>query len=107
MKKVVISLFLSLALLAAPVVHAAGLECESGSCPTFDTDQKVEKIDKVQSKSKIDKSAHHCCSHASAKLEINTSKLMTNDAAQLVFDFDDIHIASVVVGPPLKPPSHA
>lgn len=105
MKKLVLSLFVAFSLLASPMAHAADVNCE------VENSQSAEKVSdhsasKKQTDNKIAKSGHHCCTHVSALPDLIVSKSTTADASRTVFATEQDVVTSVVVGPPLKPPSY-
>jgi hypothetical protein len=43
MKKVILSLFIALSLLVAPIAHAAGMNCEGDNCQMTEQSKKQSK----------------------------------------------------------------
>ena len=106
MKKALVSLFVALSLLTAPMAHAAEVQCEGDACQTSEQVQK--KADATQQDNdKMAKGGHHCCSHVSALPDLTVNKSAPDVANRTSFILKHDAITSVVVGPPLKPPSHA
>jgi hypothetical protein len=106
MKKVILSLFIALSLLVAPIAHAAGMNCEGDNCQMTEQSKKQSKGEK-QDDSKMANAGHHCCCpHVSAMPNLTVATPMTV-SSRTVFVLEQDATTSVVVGPPLKPPSHA
>jgi hypothetical protein len=107
MKKIVLSLFVVLSLLVAPIAHASGMSCEGDNCQMSEQTKKQAKSEKQQDNDKMAKAGHHCCCpHVSAIPDLAISE-PTTASSQTVFVLEQDVTTSVVVGPPLKPPSHA
>lgn len=109
MSKVLIAIIVAFSLLIAPIAHASGLNCEGDNCQMSEQSKKQAKA-KSEKPSDTDNTAnagHHCCCpHVSAAPDLAVAKPMaTSD--QTTFTFEQDVVASLVVGPPLKPPSHA
>lgn len=106
MKKAALSLFVVFSLLVAPIAHASAMICEGDNCQM--TEQSKKQFDsEKQDNDKMAEAGHHCCCpHVSA---IPDSALAAPQTASdsAAFDFHQDATTSVVVGPPLKPPSHA
>jgi len=106
MKKTILSLFIAFSLLLAPVAHAAEMSCQGGECTMSEQVKKQSDTD-TQDNGKVANSDHHCCCpHVSAQLHSNLGAPQ-KVSSQPVFYSEDVAIDSVVVGPPLKPPSRA
>lgn len=106
MKKVILSLFICLSLLVGPVAHAAGMNCEGDNCQMTEQSKKHSESEK-QEDGKMANAGHHCCCpHVSAILNLAVAEPMTVPS-RTVFVLEQIATTSLVVGPPLKPPSHA
>ena len=60
MKKVILSLFIALSLLVAPIAHAAGMNCEGDNCQMTEQSKKQSKGEK-QDDGKMANAGHHCC----------------------------------------------
>lgn len=106
MKKTLVSLFVALSLLTGPMAHAAEVKCEGDICQT--SEQVKKKADGTQQDNdKMAKGGHHCCSHVSALPDSTINKSAPDAANRTSFILEHDAIASVVIGPPLKPPSHA
>lgn len=100
-----LSLFVALSLLVAPIAHAAGMNCEGDSCQMSEQTKKQAKSEK-QDDSKIAKAGHHCCCpHVSSIPNLAVTEPVSV-SGQAVFVLEQDDMTSVVVGPPLKPPSH-
>ena len=109
MKKVILSFFIAFSLLVAPIAHAAGLDCAGGNCQASEQSEQSSKISKIdtQDDGKMSADNHHCCCpHASAMPNLTVAAPMTV-SSRTVFVLEQDATTSVVVGPPLKPPSHA
>lgn len=105
MKKALVSLFVAFSLLIAPVAHASDMKCESGACQAFE--QVKKKADGTQQDNdKMAKGGHHCCSHVSALPDLIFSKSAPDASNRTTFAVEQDDVTSVVVGPPLKPPSY-
>lgn len=106
MKKVILSLFVVLSLLVAPIAHAYDVGCEGDNCQMTQESEKQTKTEK-QDDGKMAKAGHHCCCpHVSALPNLTVATPMTV-SSRTVFVLEQDATTSVVVGPPLKPPSHA
>lgn len=106
MKKVILSLFIALSLLVAPIAHAYDVSCEGDNCQMTQKSEKQSKSEK-QDDDKMAKAGHHCCCpHVSAMPNLTVATPMTV-SSRTVFVLEQDATTSVVVGPPLKPPSHA
>jgi hypothetical protein len=106
MKKVILSLFIAFSLLVAPIAHAAGMNCEDDNCQMTEQSKKPSKGEK-QDDGKMAKIGHHCCCpHISALPNLTVATPMTV-SSRMVFVLEQDATTSVVLGPPLKPPSHA
>lgn len=111
MRNVILSLFVVFSLLSAPIAHASGVNCEGDNCQMTqksETHSKSEKQDDgKQDDGKMAKAGHHCCCpHVSAMPNLTVATPMTV-SSRTVFVLEQDATTSVVVGPPLKPPSHA
>lgn len=105
MKKVLLSLFIAFSLLIAPMAHAADVNCEGDNCQM--SEQVKKKTDSQPDEDKMAKAGHHCCCpHVSAipDLAVAAPTLVESRTA---FTVEQEATTSLVVGPPLKPPSHA
>jgi len=110
MSKFVITLLVAISLLIAPIAHAAGLDCAGGNCQASEQSEQSSKISKTdtQDDGKMSADNHHCCCvHASARLDTSSHQNPQPVSSNAVFIYKVNLTASVVVGPPLKPPSHA
>ncbi len=106
MKNAFMSILVVLSMLFAPVAHAADAHCKGFSCTENEQIQKQAE-DSKQDSSKMAGACHHCCNmHVAIKLDVYTSEHELA-ARQPVVVANDEKIVSLVVGPPLKPPSHA
>lgn len=107
MKKVILSLFVAFSLLVAPLAHAAGMNCEGDNCQMSEQTKKQAKSEKQQDNDKMANAGHHCCCpHVSSIPDLAMTEPM-KVSSRTVFVFEQDATTSVVVGPPLKPPSHA
>lgn len=106
MKKVVLSLFIAFSLMIAPIAHALGMNCEGDNCQM--TEQSKKQFDsKKQGDVKMANAGHHCCCpHVSSIPNLAVAEPVSV-SSQAVFVLEQDATTSVVVGPPLKPPSHA
>jgi Ni/Co efflux regulator RcnB len=106
MKKIILSLFVAFSLLVAPIAHAAGVGCQGDNCQMSEQVKK-HSDSKKQDNDKMAKAGHHCCCpHVSAIPDLAIAE-PTTASSQTVFVLEQDVTTSVVVGPPLKPPSHA
>lgn len=106
MKKIILSLFVAFSLLIAPLAHAAGMNCEGDNCQMSEQTKKQAKSEK-QDDGKMAAAGHHCCCpHVSSIPDLAMTEPM-KVSSRTVFVFEQDATTSVVVGPPLKPPSHA
>ena len=107
MKKVILSLFVAFSLLIAPLAHAAGMNCEGDNCQMSEQTKKQAKSEKQQDNDKMANAGHHCCCpHVSSIPNLAVVEPM-QVSSRTVFVLEQDAMTSVVVGPPLKPPSHA
>ncbi len=107
MSRIIVCLFLAFTLLVAPAISAAGLDCESSTCHQTEQSDSHSKSSKSD-ESKTAKAGHHCCCvHASAQNPSDSSQAMIAITTKTFVTGEDEALASAVVGPPLKPPSHA
>lgn len=107
MSKVVVCLFLAFTLLVAPAISAAGLDCESSACHKTEQSDSHSKSNKSD-EGKLAKAGHHCCCvHLSAQNTSDSSQVLVAVTAKAFVTGKNESIVSVVVGQPLKPPSHA
>jgi hypothetical protein len=107
MKKSLLSLFVAITLLLAPIAHAFDLNCESDKCQMSEQNEKEPKSEKQQDNDKMANGGHHCCCpHGAANITADLSAPETA-SSQAVFPTEDVSLRSVVQGPPLKPPSRA
>lgn len=107
MKNALLSLFVALAVLVSPIAHANDMTCESGDCQMLDGSKKVAKADSKQDGEKTEKAAHHCCAHHSAKVDVQQETSKELARSKTTFSPQNESVESLVLGPPLKPPSHA
>jgi len=104
MKKVILSLFVAFSLLIAPLAHAAGINCEGDNCQMSEQTKKQAKSEK-QDDGKMANAGHHCCCpHVSSIPNLAVAEPVSV-SSQAVFALEQDATTSVVVGPPLKPPS--
>lgn len=105
MKKIILSLFVAFTLLVAPVAHAAGMNCEGDNCQMTEQSEKQSKNEQ-QDDGKMANAGHHCCSHFSTipNSAVTESRKVSS---RTIFVLEQDATTSIVVGPPLKPPSHA
>lgn len=106
MLKTVLSLFIAISVLVAPIAHAAEAACKGDLCKVVESVKKVEKGDKNQADDNAEKAAHHCCSHVSAKLDTRMQEPTFFSSEKQSFVLEDDYVDSLVLGPPLKPPSY-
>ncbi len=107
MNKLFILVALILSIAINPAAHAAGYGCgdRSGAQSLHQVqDAAADKKDEGKAAS----ADHHCaCGHASTQSIERTTLPLESLAASRNSLFDDGRPASVVVGPPLQPPSIA
>lgn len=107
MKKAVLSLFVAFALLLAPIAHAGGMTCQVDDCQMSEQTKKQYEAEKQQDNDKMVEAGHHCCCpHVSAIPDLAVAKSRVS-SSQTAFTFEQDVMTSVVVGSPLKPPSHS
>lgn len=104
MKKVILSLFIAFTLLVAPIAHAAGMNCESDNCQVSEQSKKQSKSEK-QDDGKMANAGHHCCCPHVSVSNLTVAEPMSV-SSRTIFVLEQDATTSVVVGPPLKPPSH-
>lgn len=105
MKRNILSLFVAFCVLVAPIAHAAGLDCMDSKCHAVEQTKKSDADKKDDGK--LAKTGHQCCcAHVSAKMDMEKADYTPSTAKQVIVMKDDT-LASVVLGPPLEPPSHA
>ena len=106
MKKLILSLFIAFSLFVAPIAHAYDMNCEGDNCQISEKAEKQSKNEK-QDDGKMANAGHHCCCpHFSAMPTLTVAEPMTISSST-VFVLEQDATTSIVVGPPLKPPSHA
>ena len=107
MKQAIISLFVGVSLLLAPIAHAGGIDCQDDGLQ-LSGPLKAHADNTQQDDGKIAKAEHVCCCVHVANIEsVSFSRDFVPTASRAVIISTDKHTASVVVGPSLKPPSHA
>lgn len=106
MLKTVLSLFIAISVLVAPIAHAAEAACKGDICQTVETVKKAEKSDQKNGGDNAEKAAHHCCSHVSAKFDTRMQAPTFFASEKPSFTLEDDFVDSLVLGPPLKPPSY-
>jgi hypothetical protein len=107
MQKIILSLFVALSLLIAPIAHASDMNCEGDNCQMSEQTKKQAKSEKQQDNDKMAEAGHDCCcSHVSIIPDLAVAKPMAA-SSYTAFVYEQDVTTSVVVGPPLKPPSHA
>lgn len=111
MLRTVLTSFVALCLLIAPIAHAAGLDCKAVQTVKMESAKEFAKKDSNSSEKQQDgdqsgKLAHHCCTYFSAKLDVSLTAQQWV-SSKVAFPLENEIIGSVVLGPPLKPPSHA
>ncbi len=104
MLKKIASLFIAFSLLAAPLVHASSSVCIGDACQMSEVSQKSS--DDAQDNNKLTHAAHHCCAQAIERQDSQFVEPMLI-GANFPFSIEDETASSLVLGPPLKPPSHA
>lgn len=107
MKQTIFSFIVALSLLVAPAAHATEVGFQGIQCQVPDKATEHSDSEK-QDDGKMAKAGHHCCCQqisAQLPMALTVPQGMTNQTA--VFLFKDEVVRSVVVGPPLKPPSRA
>ena len=107
MRKVRLCIIVVISMLLNPAAHAAGYCCcDRGG-------DRTELLAKSASgaqheKGKLSSAAHHCiCSHATTHKLEHAAPLPFEQAASLGIFSVEGSLGSVVVGPPLQPPSFA
>lgn len=106
MKKAILSLFIAFSLLLAPIAHAAEMSCQGGECTMSEQVKKQSDTD-TQDNGKVANSDHYCCCHHVSVMPNFTLAAPMTVSSRTVFVLEQDATTSVVVGPPLKPPSHA
>lgn len=106
MKKAILSLFIAFTLLVAPIAHASGMNCEGDNCQMSEQTKKQAKSEK-QDDGKAANAGHHCCCPHVSSIPDSALAAPQTASDSAVFVLEQDATTSVVVGPPLKPPSHA
>lgn len=109
MKQTVICLIMALALLVAPIAHAAGVLCPDDGIQKIEL-SKLQKVseDGKQTNKATQQCAHCvCCSHSIADRAAAKITGPSREESKLAFSTDADKLTSLSVGPPLEPPSHA
>lgn len=104
MNKVFICLFVVFSLLVTPVAYAAGVGCQGDGCQMSEQAKKHSTGEK-QDNGKMADTQDHCCHQVSVNVDSNIAELMAVESEAFFTPRDDAP-SSVVVGPPLEPPSH-
>jgi hypothetical protein len=106
MKRIFVYLLVVFSLLVAPIAHASGLACQGDSCQFSEQTKKDSKGEK-QDDEKLAKVGHHCCcAHTASDKPNYKSHDFVASVTKTFVTGEDENLASVVVGPPLEPPSH-
>lgn len=107
MKNLFIGLFIILSLLVAPVANAAGMDCADHN--RFNSAKTLEKVESSKSDTaKLAKAIHHCCCNPVVSQNLLNAPLSLAIATNsTLITSKDSALASVVVCPPLEPPSQA
>jgi hypothetical protein len=98
-KKAVLCLFVVIALLSAPIAHAAGLLCADGDCAKM-TKHENGKASKAETKGD-----DHCCTHNLSHTPTAEAKAFTASVIAIPAIGEDEKTTTFIAGPPLKPPS--
>lgn len=105
MHKILACLFIIISLLIAPIAHASGVNYEGDGCQMTEQYKKHNQNEK-QDDGKMASTSHHCCCpHISSIPKVDISKPILV-SSRAVFALEHDAMTSVVVGSPLKPPSH-
>lgn len=107
MKNLFIGLFIILSLVVTPVAHAAGMDCAD-----HDGSISAKTLEKVESSkpdaAKLAKAMHHCCCNpVFSQILLNAPLSLAIATSSTLITSKDSALTSVIVGPPLEPPSHA
>lgn len=102
MKTVILSLVIALSLMVVPAAHAAGM-LDDG-CHSMHSEKKDSKSEGIAKK--IAGVGHHCGASAmSLRLDAKSYEPVAQSSSAPVIS-GDVHMASVIIGPLLKPPSY-
>jgi hypothetical protein len=104
MKNLIVILVVVFALLSAPLAQAAGISCQE-NCQV--SEQTTHSESEKQDSGKLDKAAHHCCCAHAAFKEDRIEEGRIYKISTVFVTTEDHDTKSIVLGPPLKPPSHA
>ena len=88
-----------IALLSAPIAHAAGLLCASDDCA------KMTKHENGKDSKAETKGDDHCCTHNLSHNPNTEAKAFSASIIATPAIGDDEKTATFIAGPPLKPPS--
>lgn len=105
MHKILACLFIILSLLVAPIAHASGVNCEGDDCQMIEQSKDYHQNEK-QDDGKLANAGHHCCCPHISSIHNLTVSEPVFVSSRTVFVLQQDTTTSVVVGPPLKPPSH-
>jgi hypothetical protein len=115
MRRILLSFFTIITLLAAPAVHAAGMACEEIGCEM--EMQPIEQHTSIQQdhantdgSGKSSQDMHQChCAHVSAMRTeaVMLPVLLAQSSATPLISGSSAHMAPITIGSPIKPPSHA
>lgn len=106
MNKVLLCLIVVFSLLLAPITHAGETNNKGDGCQMSELAKKGFTKEK-QDDGKLAKAGHHCCcTHASIKGDLFSHSSPSFTYRTTAIREDDC-MTSIVVGPPLEPPSHA
>lgn len=100
MKRLFVYLFVAFCLMLSPIAHASGMNCEGDNC------QMTQKSEKQDDGKMANAGHHHCCPHFLTMPNLTVAEPITV-SSRTVFVLEQDATTSVVVGSPLKPPSHA
>lgn len=106
MIRYLLTLFIAVSVLVAPIAHAAGIDCKAVGIAKMEVTKKVSDDEKSQDTDQAGKLAHHCCTYFAVKLDVALTAQQWV-SSKVGFPLDNDSIGSIVLGPPLKPPSHA
>lgn len=107
MQKLLLLVAVLIPMLLNPVAHAAGYGCDDRGAVQTEHSAKKPSGD-TQDDGKPANAAHHClCSHASIQPVDPAAPLHSVRTASRGFLTEEAHLGSIVVGPPLQPPSIA
>lgn len=106
MKKFAVCALIALSMLLTPVAHAAGFGCGDEACHMSRQSKHDSGADKQQG-GKLAQAAHDCCCSPAVHQGDPAAQSLGASVACRSAVATDTNPSSVVIGPPLEPPSLA